>query len=165
MSRRALFIGPAMLLLIGGCAPVSRKPFDATAESVKLLQRDAEWADLASAGKDVDKVVSYWTDDAVLMQSGQPTVEGKEALRKFVAASFAAPGFKIHWVSQKPTFSPDGQMAYMRSTTEMTVPGPKGAPTNVHVQGYTVWRVDTDGQWRCVVDFGGDAPTSTTPAA
>ena len=29
-----------------------------------LLRRDAEWADLATKGKDIDKIVSYWTDDA-----------------------------------------------------------------------------------------------------
>jgi ketosteroid isomerase-like protein len=157
--RLALFLCSATLLL-GGCAPTARRTFDASAESAKLLQRDAEWADLAAAGKDVDKIVSYWTDDAVLVQSGQPAVEGKPALRAFVAASLAAPGFKIHWVSQKPTFSPDGQMAYMRSMTEMTVPGPKG-PMAVHVQGYTVWRVDSDGQWRCAVDIGADMPNAT----
>jgi ketosteroid isomerase-like protein len=157
---RALILATATLLLCA-CAQPSQRSFDATAESAKLLQRDAEWADLAAAGKDVDKVILYWTDDAVLMQSGQPTVEGKQALRAFVTKSFALSGFKIHWVSQKPTFSPDGQMAYMRSVTEETVPGPKGAPITVHVQGYTVWRVDADGQWRCVVDIGGDMPNAT----
>ena len=32
--------------------------FDATAESRILLQRDAEWAQAASEGKDVEKIVS-----------------------------------------------------------------------------------------------------------
>ena len=155
---RALSVSCAVLLL-GACTPPApQNTFDAAAESTKLLQRDAEWADVAAAGKDVDKVVSYWTDDAVLMESGQPAIEGKDALRKFVASSFAAPGFKIHWVSQKPTFSPDGKMAYMRSTTEVTAPGPGGKPIDLHMQGYTVWRIDADGQWRCVVDFAGDMP-------
>lgn len=149
-------------LLLSGCTSPARRTFDAAAESAKLLHRDAEWADLAVTGKDVDTVVSYWTDDAVLMESGQPAIEGKHALRAFVTASFAAPGFKIHWVSQKPTFSPDGRMAYMRAATEATVPGPKGALMTLHLQGYTVWRIDPDGQWRCVVDISNELP-STTP--
>jgi ketosteroid isomerase-like protein len=151
------------MLLLGGCTVATRPAFDATTESAKLLQRDAEWANLATAGKDVEKIISYWTDDAVLMQSGQPPVEGKPALRAFVTSSLAAPGFKIHWVSQKPTFSPDGRLAYMRSTTEMTVPGANGAPMTLHVQGYTVWRIDGDGQWRCVVDIGTDMPNAAAP--
>jgi len=43
-------------LLFGACAPPAAPPFDPAAESAKLLQRDAEWADAALAGKDVDKI-------------------------------------------------------------------------------------------------------------
>ena len=50
-------------------------------EQARLLHQDAEWSDLASAGKDVDKIVSYWSDDAVLIFPGQPVLEGKPAIR------------------------------------------------------------------------------------
>jgi ketosteroid isomerase-like protein len=146
-------------VLLASCAKsVAAAPFDANAESTKLMQRDAEWADLATAGKDVEKILSYWTDDAIVMEPGQPAVEGKAAIRAFITESMKAPGFKIHWVSQKPTFSPDGKMAYMRGTDEMTVPRPKGAPMTLHLQGYSIWRVDADGQWRCTVDIASEAP-------
>jgi ketosteroid isomerase-like protein len=154
----------AASLLFSACATPAPPPFDATAESAKLLQRDAEWADLAMAGKDVEKIVSYWTDDAVLMDPGQPTIQGKQAIRAFVTASVNTPGFKIHWVSEKPTFSPDGKMAYMRGLTDLNVPGPKSGTVTVHLQGYTIWRIDADGQWRCVVDIGTEAPAPAAPA-
>ena len=142
-------------------ACVAKPTFDAAAESAKLMRRDAEWADLASAGKNVDSVVSYWSDDAVVIEPGQPAVEGKAAIRNYVAESFKTPGFKIHWVSEKPTFSPDGKLAYMRGTDEMTVPGPKGAPMTLHLRGYSIWRLEPDGQWRCVVDIANEAPAPT----
>jgi ketosteroid isomerase-like protein len=154
----------AVSFLVVACAAPAPPPFDAAAESVKLLQRDAEWADLATAGKDVEKILSYWSDDAVVMEPGQPAVEGKAAIRAYITQSLAAPGFKIHWVSQKPTFSPDGKLAYMRGTDEMTVPGPKGAPMTLHLQGYSVWRKDADGQWRCVLDIANEAPPAAAPA-
>src|SRR5262245_21204018 len=72
--------------------------FDARSEGEKLLRRDAEWADLAAAGKDVERVVSYWSDDAVLIFPGQPVLEGKAAIRAYVTDCFHTPGFKIHWV-------------------------------------------------------------------
>ena len=150
----------ASALALGACVPKSQ--FDAAAESATLLRRDAEWADLASAGKNVDSIVSYWTDDAVIIEPGQPAVEGKAAIRNYVAESFKTPGFKIHWVSEKPTFSPDGKFAYMRGADEMTVPGPKGAPMTLHLRGYSIWRLEPDGQWRCVVDIANEAPA---PAA
>jgi len=130
--------------------------FDAAAEEAKLLRRDAEWADLATAGKDVDKIVSYWTDDAVIMMPGQPIVEGKAAIRAYVASCLSNPVFKIHWKSNKVTFSPDGKMAYMPGTDEMTVPGPNGAPMTLHLRGIAIWRLEADGQWRCVVDISNE---------
>ena len=143
------------LFLSVGC---SHRDFDPVAEQAKLLRRDAEWADLASAGKDVEKVVSYWSDDALLIFPGQPILEGKAAIRAYVSASFKIPGFKIHWVSEKPAFSTDGKVAYMRGTDELTVPGPNGTPIALHLRGISVWRIDSDGEWRCVVDISNEKP-------
>ncbi len=105
-----------LLLLFSGFVLVScsRQDFDPAAEQAKLLRRDAEWADLAFAGKDIEKILSYWSDDPVLIFPGQPVLEGKAAIRAYVTASLNTPGFKIHWVSEKPVFSPDGKLAYMR---------------------------------------------------
>lgn len=145
------------LMLIGGC----RQPqFDSASEGRKLLQRDAEWAKLASEGKDVDKVVSYWTDDAKIIEPGEPIYAGKAAIRAFVAESFKMPGFKIHWVSTDPVFSPDGKLAYMSSTAETTLPDKSGKPITIHSQGITVWRLEADGQWRCVIDISNEMPHS-----
>lgn len=150
----------AVLILASGCA---RTSFDAAAESQKLLQRDAEWADAATAGKDLDKIVSYWSDDALVIEPGQPVYEGKAAIRAYVDASLHTPSFRIHWKSEKPVFSPDGKMAWMRGEDEMTVPGSDGKPMTLHMRGISVWRRDPDGVWRCVVDIANEPPT--VPAA
>src|SRR5205823_2341598 len=102
LCRLALMVLP---FLVFSC---SQRDFDSVAEGQKLLRRDAEWADLANAGKDVDKIVSYWSDDAILIFPGQPLLEGKAAIRAYVEASLKTPGFKIHWVSVMTLFSPDG---------------------------------------------------------
>ncbi len=141
--------------------PAPRPSFDAAAEGQKLLRRDAEWADLATAGKDLDKIVSYWSDDAVVMQPGQPVYEGKAAIRAYVTETLKIPGFKIHWVSEKPVFSADGTMAYMRGAIDVSVPGPSGAVESMHMSGYTVWRRDPDGEWRCTVDIANEPPSPT----
>ena len=146
-----------LLLSAVGC---SRAPFDTVAVSEKLLARDAQWAEAAVQGKDVEKIISYWSDDAVVIPQGQPIVEGKAAIRAYVANSLQIPGFKIHWVSNSATFSPDGKLAYLRGTNEITVPGPTGAPLVLAGRGVTVWRLESDGQWRCVIDIWNDPPTS-----
>jgi ketosteroid isomerase-like protein len=143
------------LLCSSGCSQTS---FDAAAEGRELLQRDAEWADAASDGKDVDKIVSYWSDDAVVIEPGQPVYQGKAAIRAYVVASLKTPGFRIHWVSEKPVFSPDGKMAYMSGKDEMTVPGAGGELMTLHMRGVSIWRNEPDGVWRCVLDIANEPP-------
>jgi ketosteroid isomerase-like protein len=155
-----LFSVAAAVLVMAGCA---RSSIDSPADKQELSRRDAEWAALATAGKDAEKTASYWSDDAVLIPPGQPSIEGKAAIQAFVASSFQTPGFKIHWESEPPVFSPDGKLAYMRSTSTTTVPGPNGALITLPGRGITVWRVDSDGQWRCVVDIWNDPPSAREP--
>ena len=155
MPRLRLALPLLGVLFIGGC---SQPPFDAAAEGHKLLQRDVEWAQAASDGKDVEKIVSYWSDDAQVIEPGQPVYRGKAAIRTYVTDSLKIPGFKIHWVSEPPVFSPDGKMAYMPGVDEMTVPGPNGALMTVHRRGISIWRRDADGEWRCVVDIANESP-------
>jgi ketosteroid isomerase-like protein len=156
MNRVRLTLVFVVLVLAGGCA--SFHPFDPDAESQKLLRRDAEWADVAAAGRDVDRIASYWSDDAVVIPPGQPIVEGKAAIRAFVAASLRIPGFRIHWVSEKVSFSPDGKLAYMHGRNTMTMRDAKGSLVTIPGRGITIWRLEPDGQWRCVVDIWNDPP-------
>jgi ketosteroid isomerase-like protein len=142
-------------LALSACGPPN---FDAASESRLLLQRDAEWAAAASQSEDLDKIVSYWSEDAVVIPQGQPIAEGKQAIRAFVGESLKTPGFKIHWVSTSVNFSPDGKLAFMRGDNEVTVPGPNGAPLKIPGRGLTVWRREPDGQWLCVVDIWNDPP-------
>jgi ketosteroid isomerase-like protein len=155
MSVPRLALRSAIVWALCAC---SSSRFNAASASEALLRRDTEWANAATAGKDVDQIVSYWSDDALVMFPGQPTIKGKQAIRAFVASSLAAPGFSIHWNSEKPEFSPDGKLAYLRGTTQMTVPGPDGKPATVHLRGLTVWRMEPDGQWRCVADIANEVP-------
>ena len=94
----------------------------------------------------------------MIIPQGEPIVEGKAAIRKYIGDALKIPGFKIHWVSHNPAFSPDGKMAWMRGESEMTVPGPDGKLVTLPTRGVTVWRLEGDGVWRCVVDTWNDPP-------
>jgi ketosteroid isomerase-like protein len=152
-----LYLIPAVLgaLIAAGCTQPS---FNSAEESARLSQRDADWAKVSLEGKDIEKIVSYWSDDARVLLPGQPPYQGKTALREFVTASLKIPGFKIHWVSEKPVFSPDGKMAYLLSDVETTAPGDNGTLSTTHGRGVTVWRRDGAGEWLCVVDISNDPP-------
>ena len=127
-------------------------------ERTRLLERDAEWAAAASEGRDVERILSYWTDDAVVFPPGLPAVVGKAALRQYVEGSMQIPGFKISWSSNEVSFSPDGNLAYMFSQNAVTMNGADGIPVTSKGRAVTVWRRDSDGEWRCAVDIWNAEP-------
>lgn len=131
---------------------------DLASERIRLLRRDAEWAAAASEGRDVERVLSYWTDDAVVMPPGLPAVVGKDALRRYVEARMQIPGFSINWTSTDVIFSPDGNLAYMFGLNAITMNAPDGTPETTEGRAVTIWRRETDGEWRCAVDIWNAAP-------
>ena len=135
-------------------------PMNQEDEKDRLLQRDAEWARLASEGKDVERILAYWTDDAVVLPPGLPAVVGKAALRENVSASLRIPGFRITWASTDVRFSPDGNLAYMFGQNAVTVNGADGEPGTATGRAVTIWRRDPDGIWRCAVDIWNAEPAA-----
>jgi ketosteroid isomerase-like protein len=129
-------------------------------ERGRLLQRDAEWARIASEGQDVERMLSYWTDDAIVLPPGLPAVTGKVALREYVRTSLRIPGFRITWASTDVRFSPDGTLAYMFGRNAVTVKGTDGEPTTTTGRAVTVWRRDPDGIWHCAVDIWNSEPAA-----
>lgn len=133
---------------------------DSTAEKEHLLRRDAEWAKVAYEGRDVDRILSYWTDDAIVLPPGLPSVVGKAALRQYVEGSMQIPGFRITWESKDAMLSPDGQLAYLMSRNEVTMNAPDGMPITSEGRAVTIWRREADGEWRCAVDVWNAEPAA-----
>jgi ketosteroid isomerase-like protein len=131
---------------------------DLDAEKARLIQRDAEWARVASEGSDIDRILSYWTHDAVVLAPAVPTIVGKTALRRYVESSLQTPGFQIAWSSSDVVLSPDGNLAYMFSKNAVTVNGQDGAPVTMNGRAVTIWRREPDGEWRCAVDIWNAEP-------
>ena len=131
---------------------------DLERERQRLLERDAEWAALSSEGRDVDRILSFWSDDARVFAPGLPPFSGKAGLRSYVEGALAIPGFHIAWTTSEASLSPDGQLAYLLSTNAVTMPDPDGRPVTSHGRAVTVWRRESDDEWRCTLDIWNDGP-------
>ena len=72
---------------------------DIELEKKRLAEVDEEWKAAAGAG-DIERALSYWSDDATVFAPGAPPIVGKDAIRAFVTGSFQIPGFSIRWVTE-----------------------------------------------------------------
>ena len=153
MPIRRRWIASCALVSLLGCAHV-----DLEAERAAILATDRPWQE-AIAAKDVERSVSFWSDDAVVLAPGQPSLVWKDAIRRFVTESFKIPGFGIRWETTAVQISPRGDLAYALANTTTTFNGPGGKPSAMKAKSVTVWRKGPDGRWRCVVDaWNDDAP-------
>ncbi len=123
-----------------------------------LLQRDREWSVVAAEGRSVDRIVEYWSDDAVIIPAGAPVIRGKAAIRDYVQTSLAIPGFQIRWRPQDASVSDDGSLGYTMGENAITVPAPDGTLVTIPGRYATVWRRDLSGVWTCVVDIWNSGP-------
>lgn len=121
----------------------------------QILRIDAEWSG-AAQGRDVDRVVAFWADDAIVFPPGSPPLEGKPAIREFVAKSFQTPGFSISWKTTKVTVSRSGDLAYATGTNRVSFTGPDGKQVTMEGKAVTVWRREKEGIWKCVIDIWND---------
>jgi len=101
MNRLVMVV--AGLLACIGCATAG----GTSDEASRILQLDADWSQ-AAQGRDVDRVVSFWADDATVFPPGSPPVIGKPAIREFVAKSFQTPGFSISSVNPRKSMRTGG---------------------------------------------------------
>lgn len=102
-----------------------------------LRTRDAEWAAAAAAGEDVDRIVSFWSEDAIVIPPAVPAIMGKDAVREYVAGSLAIPGFSITWETTQFEVAEEGDLAYGVGRNRVTFPSEDGELRTVEGRGVT----------------------------
>jgi ketosteroid isomerase-like protein len=108
---------------------------------------------------DLERTLSFWSADAIVMPPGQPAVVGKAAIREFLQQTSAIPGFSITWVPEQATVANDADLGFMVERNRVTFADATGAIREQFGKAVTVWRKDSMGTWKCVVDTWNENPT------
>lgn len=130
---------------------------DTQKEGEKLMQISREWSKSA-ATDDIEKTLSYWSDDAVFFSADRPTVTGKKELRQMVEGLSKAPGFKISWEPISVSVSKSGDMAYLIEKNAFTINDSAGNPHTTYGRAVTIWKKDSNGEWKNAVEIGVNDP-------
>lgn len=146
------------ILIVLAIVSCTQTKVDKKAEGEKVMQVSKEWSQII-ATKDVDKIVSYWADDAFVMQPGQAPLKGKQAIRQMVEESFKMPGFNISWQPLSVEVSDSGDMAYMIENAQVSFTDSTGKAITINNKAVTIWRKQPDGSWKNVVDIATADPS------
>ena len=162
---------PLHVLAIGvlstvACAPAPPPPPPDTHAQDEAAIRQADMAfSTAAQAKNVDAAVAFYADDVAAMAPNESLKAGRDSARKMWADMVAMPGFSISWQPTKVDVARSGDLGYTIGTYELTMNGPDGKPMVDRGKYAEVWRKQTDGSWKVVVDiFNTDTPMPPPPA-
>jgi ketosteroid isomerase-like protein len=145
--HRYLFVLALVVVTAAGCARTA----NVDEERNTLLALDREWAETTT---DLDEFMSYFAADATAYPQGMPATTGTDAIRKEFGAMSSAPGFSLTWTPNKADVAGTGDIGYTAGAYEMAMGGATDKGKYI-----TVWKKQTDGQWKVMEDiFNSDAP-------
>ncbi len=151
-------VATLLVLAVSGCAP----QVDVEADKAAIRElTDVEWMEAGQA-KDIERWVSFHTDDALLLLPNAPLVTGKEAIRAFVSKLISTPGWAASWQTTKVEVSRSGNLAYSYGPQQTTVDDAEGNPVTDQQKWVAVWKKQPDGSWKCaVLILNSDGPAAS----
>ncbi len=115
----------------------------------ELVELDERWA-TAAASNDLDAIMDFWDENAVLYAPDLPPLYGKLAIREFLERRRMRPDHRIRWVPTCAGADEVGSMAYTLGELTVTQPDDTGTATTLTGRYVSIWRRDGD-RWRCAV--------------
>lgn len=118
---------------------------------------DAQWSK-AAAAKDLDKTVSFYADDAMVLPPNDTAKTSKDAIRalwKDLIGSVTS----VSWTATRVEMAKSGEMACLTGTYELTM----NDGTKDHGKYCEVWE-KKGGGWKCGTDiWNSDLPAPSGP--
>ena len=149
-------------LVLGVATTVVSVAADSKEIEQTLRKLDEQWSK-AAAAKDVDKTVSYYSDDAVVMPPNAPSATTKDTIRKVWQDMLTTPGLAINWKTTKVEVAKSGDVACLSGTYEVTMNDASGNPVNDRGKYLVVFEKQPDGSWKCGADmWNSDLPASAS---
>jgi ketosteroid isomerase-like protein len=153
----------ALAICILSLAAASLCPADDPKLEQALRDLDAQWSAAAGA-KDFEKIVSFYSDDAVVMPPNAPRATTKEAIR--TTWKDLLTDASISWKTKEVEVAQSGDLAFSSGTYEVTLNDPTGTPVKDRGKYLEVWKKQADGTWKCVMDmWNSDLPASAPAPA
>jgi ketosteroid isomerase-like protein len=161
VSIRVGHIGSVALLLLTAvaCGTAPSDDAAAMARALSELRVADSSVSAAIAARDAERTARFYTDDAVIMPVAEPIVEGRVAILEEWRHVFGIPGYANNSRLVASAVSAAADLGYTRGTYESPMLDRGGKPVVERGKWVSVWKRETDGTWRIVLDiFNTDSP-------
>jgi ketosteroid isomerase-like protein len=129
-----------------------------------LMAIDTHFSDEVAA-KGFAAFDGFFADDAVYLPTFEPRVEGKKAIMESFRPLFDDHTIKLTWIPLRAEVAASGELGWTTGSYELTRLDEQGVPHVRHGKYVTIWRRQTDGSWKAVLDGGNPDSPPAAPAA
>jgi len=125
-----------------------------------LRDLDAQWS-AAAAGKNLEKTVSYYSSDAIVLAPNLPIATTRDTIRE-LWNGFITTLIKGSWKATRVEVAKSGDMAYVSGTYEWSYKDENDKTVDDRGKYLEVWKKQADGSWKCGADcWNSDLPVPT----
>ncbi len=157
--RKLLWVMCGIVVIVGVAC---RARIELNAERAALLSADREFA-RHTLERGVDGWVSSFADNGVMFRPGE-VVRGHDSIRAFMGPAFADETYSLEWEPRWAEASMAGDLGYTVGRYESRSEDAEGNPAIRTGWHLTIWRKQSDGQWKVELDIGSpdDPPQPTS---
>jgi ketosteroid isomerase-like protein len=124
---------------------------------IHLMELEGQFAQAVAAGG--GKAFAEWfTDDAVVLNNGQPATIGKAAIA--AQAKWDPKVYQLTWVAQGGQMGPSEDMGFTWGHYEGHSKDSNGQPVVISGRYMTVWKKMPDGSWKVAMDASANEPAA-----
>jgi uncharacterized protein (TIGR02246 family) len=135
---------------------------DSTIEQAVRYQ-DGQWSKAAES-RDLEKLLSFYTDDAVVLPAHAAIASTKDSIRNIFQRLLSIPGVALSWKPTEVTVAGSGDLACSTGAYEMSAPDDTGKLSIDRGKYVAVWKKQPDGNWKVAVDiWNTDLPLPAAP--
>jgi uncharacterized protein (TIGR02246 family) len=157
----SVLLSTALVMSFAGCSRTTGEAALAKqqAENEAAIRRlDSAWVK-AAATKDPDAWVAFYADNATVLPPNEKTLTDKAAIRKSIGEFLSLPNLQLSWEPTRVEVAKSGDLAYLYGAYSMTMTDERGKPVTDFGKNVEIWKRQSDGSWRCIVDtWNSDIP-------
>ncbi len=163
MNRHSSVVTATLFVLSTSCAPISSR-VEMRDAAIKAIKDDqTQWLkDFDS--RDLDKIVSHFSEDAIVIDKGAPPVRGREEAKTLYRDTVADPASSLKFAPLRIEVAKSADIGYVLGsyTAVERVPNTK---RTVDDRGtyLSIYKKQSDGSWKDVVDIGASEVPLTPP--
>ena len=140
-----------LLLLLFVTLVAKGQSIDTKIDQEELIKADKAWSHAAKTN-DMEKLWSFWDDEAIMLISEDMILKGIDQYKKFTTQVRADPNFEISWEVQGAEVSEKADMGYTFGIGKVQRTTSTGEIITTTHPYLIVWKKQSDGTWKCIIE-------------